>query len=243
MKYYLSIIALIALQSCRHDDGMNTGKSETTLRVVSIPGVSPFPNGTTFEAYARSGPYNNRSYKLIDVVELSPSNSDPFVLEGSLSYEGVHPVTIELRDTEEPQVDAPLEFSNPFYSQNVDFDAELGLNEYEVYYYPNFWVNLRVYTERSGQELGGSTFSLGDGRKSLIIASVNINDREYIGDTLETTGMSYLSPGTSAPLYLVAASADYSDSLLAPLNYSDLIAHDTTFLFYDADQGTYLINH
>ncbi|NVK03478.1 MAG: hypothetical protein HWD92_01590 [Flavobacteriia bacterium] len=237
------LLAFFILTACQKDDGMNTGKSETTIRIVSLPGISPFPDGAQFEAYAYSGPLANRTYSLLDLVELSPSDSDPYVLEGKLTYEGVHPVSIELRETEEPQVDLPLEFSNPFYSQNVDFDAKLGLNEYEVYYYPNFWVNLQVYTVRSPQEIGASTFLLGNGRTSLVIGSVNLNNREFLGDTLESTGMGYLSPGTSAPLYLANASADNSDSLLVSLGFSDFVAHDTTFVFYDADQGIYSITY
>lgn len=243
MKYLLPLLFLLFLPSCDKKDGINSGTSTTTIRIVSLPGITPFPNGTTFEAYAKTGPYNNRSYELIENVQLSPTLDDPAILEGKFSYEGVHPVTIELFDTEKPQVNEPFGFSNPFNSQSIDFFAELGSNTYHVYYFPKFWVNLKVYTEKSGQELKGGIFRLGDGRTSLIIGTVFVRDRLFIGDTLETTGEGYLSTGTSAPLYLRGASVDFSDSLLVPLSYSNFIPNDTTFIFYNADDGTYSITH
>ncbi|GGH71836.1 hypothetical protein [Phaeocystidibacter marisrubri] len=196
-----------------------------------------------FEAYVRTGPYNNRSYELIDVVQLNPTVDDPYVLEGTLAYEGVHPVTIELAATEELDVDAPSEFSNPFHNGAVDFDAELGVNEFEVYYYPNFWVNLKVYSKRSLAELKGGNFSIGNGRNSLVTTYAYLVDRENIGDTVENTGMAYLSLGKSAPLYLIGGSQDGADSLLVPLAYPNFRHMDTTFVFFDADDGTYSISY
>ncbi|WP_170266181.1 hypothetical protein [Phaeocystidibacter marisrubri] len=45
MKYLLIAFFLVLFSSCKNDDGMNTGKSETTIWVVSIPGVTPISWG------------------------------------------------------------------------------------------------------------------------------------------------------------------------------------------------------
>lgn len=241
--FILSVLFTFLLTSCKKEDRSDTGGNSITVRVVSIPGVTPFPGGTKFEAYVRKGPYNNRQYEFIEVVDLEPTEADPYVLEGSIDYDGTIPATIELVPTEDPLVEAPLEFSNPFHNGAVYFDAQLGETEYEVYYYPNFWVNLKVYSTRSLAELKGGVFTVGNGRTSLVITNVNLGYREYMGDTVENTGMSYLSPGKSAPLYLKGASQDLSDSLLLPLAYPNFRYLDTTFVFYDADQGTYSLSY
>lgn len=246
MKYliYTTLICSLIVGCTDPDDSFETGRMTTTLRVVSTPGITPFPNGTTYDVYARVGAGSGGGAQFVDSVQLLPTQNDSFVLEGSFVYEGQFPVTIEVLETEEADVDPPYGFSDPFGTQNQRFyfDAP-STRRLDFTYFPNYWVDFSVYTVKSASELNSYRFTIGDGRSSSVIAWLNLNDREFIGDTLQTNGEGLLTFGTTTGIYLQNARVDGSDSLMAPITYFDLKAHDTTSIFFDADSMEMIVTH
>lgn len=224
------------------DDDINQGKVETTIRVVSLPGVSPYPDGTSLEVFVKEGPYNNRSYSFFDTVKVAPVQGSPHLLEGTLIYEGTLPTLVEIFPTENPQVTPPFEFTNPFDSQSVDFTLTTdGPYEFEMSFLPNYWMDIQVYTEKSETELGTNLIIVGDGRSSPTLGSMDLRDKDSINDTLGISLESNLHYGEVTGLYLYGSKSDNSDSVLFTLDYADLVAHDTTFIFYDMDKPELII--
>ncbi|NVK04147.1 MAG: hypothetical protein HWD92_04965 [Flavobacteriia bacterium] len=236
-------ISMLLFTGCfPDDDDINQGKVETTIRVVSLPGVSPYPNGTSLEIFVKKGPYNNRTYDFLDTVFVTPLVDNPHILEGTLKYEGTLPTIVEIFPTENPQVVSPLGFTNPFNSQSVDFTLKKDEpKEYEIDFLPNFWINFEVYTEQTPAEIGSGLLLIGDGGDFPSIGNIVIPDANDGTDTLSSTIESTLHYGDVTGLYVAAANSDNSDSLLFTLNYVDLVAHDTTYVFYDMDKAELII--
>lgn len=244
-KYVIILLMGLLSQSCQKDVINESGTSEIAIRVESLPGVTPFPEGTTYRVYSRSGPWNNRKYQFIDNVECLPTPDDPYTLRGTFEYSGDHGVTMELMNTEEPpKWDQPYGFQDPFYVQNIYFNIyEPGTYTKELYYAPNYWVKLTVVAKHWSPHYGGPYFTIGNGQQNLQVCRVIIDDRASLSDTLSDIGVSVLGPGTDAPLYLTYGAANGGDSMLHYLGYNDFVVHDTTYVFYDADKDSISITH
>ena len=242
-KYVIILLMGLLSQSCQKDVINESGTSEIAIRVESLPGVTPFPDGTTYLVYSRSGPYNSRNYQFIDKVECLPTPDDPYTLTGTFEYDGDYGVTMELLNTEEPpKWDQPYGFWDPFYSQNIYFDIyEPGAHAKELYYAPNYWVKLSVYAKHWGSYYGGNGFSIGNGKQNLRVCRVNIDDRNSLSDTVTEIGAGLLGSGTDAPLYFDSADDGYV--MLHYLGYNDFVVHDTTYVFYDADKDSISITN
>lgn len=79
--------------------------------------------------------------------------------------------------------------------------------------------------------------------KYLFIAFFLVLFSSCKNDDGMNTGMAYLSLGKSAPLYFIGGSQDGADSLLVSLAYPNFRHMDTTFMFFDADDGRYSITY
>lgn len=225
---------------CEEDPDPNSGESKTAVSLRALPGMQVFPYGTQMGVYKVSGTSGNRSYILLDSLIFQPLSENEDVNEASFVFHGQHPVTLRIEPTANPQISLPLKYQSPFDNNSVEFIVQRPESGHiNLRYIPNFWIDFALFTEKRTSEIPGSgTFQVGNQFNRFITVSL-YNDRQQLGDTVvEETAENYLGMNEVFPIMLIGGANNGADSLLRTIEFEDLTAHDTTYVFYDYDKDS-----